>query len=98
MHLQTQFGNKFAKQTTQQTTRTTNNSNNNNDQAENYTIYAIYELQQLQAGAAPALAMASPAFLLRSFASSSLFFAPQNYFYCCGAVATEQGYAVFPFT
>lgn len=60
MHLQTQFGNKFAKQTTQQ-------HNNNNDQAENYTIYAIYELQQLQARAAPALAVASPAFLLRSF-------------------------------
>lgn len=53
MHLQTQFGNKFAKQITQQ--QTTTNSNNNNDQAENYTIYAIYELQQLQAGAAPAL-------------------------------------------
>lgn len=55
------------------TNNSNNNKNNNNDQAENYTIYAIYELQQLQAGAAPALAVASPAVLLRSFASSLFF-------------------------
>lgn len=86
-----------TRETTATTTTTTTTGETTTMTRQNYTIYAIYELHQL-------LQLELRQLLVRVASSASgrlpRFFprAPQNYFYCCGAVATEQGYAVFPFT